>query len=100
MILPSLVKQWKATVENIFNLLKWHTYGGQLAICLVDEQSAKLYGVLRLILSQFFFQVREEAVIAERWLCCERANSPQTFFLLLETMPRSLELPQMLPVLH
>jgi hypothetical protein len=44
---------------EIFSFSLNGTYGGQLAICLVDEQSAKLYCVLRLLLSQFVFKLEE-----------------------------------------
>jgi hypothetical protein len=54
----------KAEAEMIFELSRWYTYRGQLAICLVDKQSTKLYCMLRLFLSQFLFKLEERRVMA------------------------------------
>jgi hypothetical protein len=45
-------------------------------------------------------QAGGKAVMAHRLSCYEGATHLRHFFSLLETMSRSLELPQMLPVLH
>lgn len=61
-------------LKTFLSSAAWRTYGSQLAICLVHEQSAKLYGVLRLFLGQFLFKAEGEDIRRTD----ESASSAQT----------------------